>query len=661
MNGLSVSLYYSTATSIWNVSPGLFSFLQPSSVTMKAVVLLTLAASLVNAAVITVTPRALPNAPDQYKPANVSCPATRPKIRNAVSLSPNEKDWLQVRRNETLSPMKDLLGRLNLSSFDAAAYIDRHQNNASNIPNVAIAVSGGGYRALTNGAGALKAFDSRTVNSTARGQLGGLLQSATYVAGLSGGGWLLGSVYINNFTTIGALQTSDQLWQFKNSILQGPDVKHFQLLNTAAYWKDLADTVKSKKQAGYRTSLTDYWGRALSYQFINATTHNGGPSYTWSSIALTDDFQKGKMPMPIIVADGRNPGEIVIGSNSTVYEFNPWEFGSFDPSVFGFAPVEYLGSRFDNGQLPSSESCVRGFDNAGFVMGTSSSLFNQFLLRLNGTDIPNVLKEGLADILTTLGKNADDIAIYSPNPFYRYRNSTAAYSATRDLDVVDGGEDGQNVPLHPLIQPMRSVDVIFAVDSSADTQYSWPNGSSLIYTYARSLNTTGQANGTAFPAVPDVNTFLNLGLNKRPTFFGCNSSNTSSPTPLVVYLPNAPYTASSNTSTFQLSYQNQQRDDIILNGYNVVTRGNASVDIDWPSCVGCAILQRSTERTKTQLPEICTTCFRNYCWDGTTNTTQPGPYEPTLMMSSSTSGASKGQPNLTAAVMAFGVLLVMAI
>ena len=90
--------------------------------------------------------------------------------------------------------MKDLFGHLNLTSFDAVSYITDHASNISNIPNIGIAVSGGGYRALSNGAGAIKAFDSRTPGTTKVGQLGGLLQSATYISGLSGGGWLLGSI-----------------------------------------------------------------------------------------------------------------------------------------------------------------------------------------------------------------------------------------------------------------------------------------------------------------------------------------------------------------------------------------------------------------------------------------------------------------------------------
>ncbi len=120
---------------------------------------------------------------------------------------------------------------------------------------------------------------------------------------------------------------------------------------------------------------------------------------------------------------------------------------------------------------------------------------------------------------------------------------------------------------------MRHVDVIFAVDSSADTNASWPvqgssagwpDGASIIATYERSLSTIG--NGTAFPAVPDKNTFFNLGLNLRPTFFGCDASNMTGPAPLVVYMPNAPYVYNSNTSTFDLSYNDTERNAIILNG-----------------------------------------------------------------------------------------------
>lgn len=336
--------------------------------------------------------------------------------------------------------------------------------------------------------------------------------------------------------------------------------------------------------------------------------------------------------MPFLVANGRNPGELFVGGNATVYEFNPWEFGTFDPTIHGFVPLEYLGSKFDGGVIPNDEKCIRGFDNAGYIMGTSSSLFNQFLLQVNETSVPDFLKKKFEEILSSIGEDNNDIASFDPNPFYNYANETSPYASQTALDMVDGGEDLQNIPLHPLIQPERHVDVIFAVDSSADTKYNWPNGTALVATYERSMNKTGIANGTSFPAVPDQNTFVNLGLNTKPTFFGCDSSNTSSTTPLVVYIPNHPYVADSNVTTFDPSYENIERDAIILNGYDVATMANATQDENWPACVGCAILQRSMERTNTEIPEICRTCFDTYCWDGSVNSTRPNEFEPTYLL-----------------------------
>jgi lysophospholipase len=198
--------------------------------------------------------------------------------------------------------------------------------------------------------------------------------------------------------------------------------------------------------------------------------------------------------------------------------------------------------------------------------------------------------------------------------------------------LVDGGEDLQNIPLDPLLQPQRHVDVILALDSSADTTSRWPNGTSMVATYERNVRSSRTNSSLAFPSVPDQNTFVNLGLNNRPTFFGCNSSNITGSAPLVVYIPNAPYIYPSNVSTFDLQYNTSERNAIIENGYDVATLGNGTLDSDWPSCLACAILSRSFERTNTTIPDVCSTCFRNYCWNGTTNATTPGNYYPTLKL-----------------------------
>nr|KAK5440811.1 Lysophospholipase 1 [Exophiala xenobiotica] len=577
--------------------------------------------------------RALPNSPKGYTPSFVTCPQTAPSVRAATSLSPNETAWLEKRRNNTITPMRNLLNRLDIGNFNAGEYIDNHSDNASALPNIGIAVSGGGWRALMNGAGALKAFDSRTRNNTGDGKLGGLLQSATYLSGLSGGGWLVGSLFMNNFTTVGALQadTSGSVWEFGNSVLEGPDTGGLQILDTAEYYANLASDVNGKDDAGFDVSLTDVWGRALSFQLINAT--DGGPKYTFSSIAISQPFQDANSPFPILVADARAPGETLIPGNTTVYEFNPFEMGSWDPTSYGFVPTKYLGTNFTAGEVPNDDRCVIGFDNGGYIMGTSSTLFNQFILNLNETDIPGTLKSLIANILGGVDEDNNDIADYTPNPFFHYRPEHNPSANSTRLTLVDGGEDLQNIPLHPLIQPYRNVDVIFAVDSSADTNYNWPNATALVATYERSQS--NMSNNTLFPSIPDQNTIVNLGLNTRPTFFGCDVSNFTEGAhipPLVVYIPNSPYVTFSNESTFTLSTNNSYRDAIILNGQDVATMGNGTVDDTWPTCVGCAILSRSLDRTGTDIPEVCQPCFNRFCWNGTIDSSTPEPYEPTPIL-----------------------------
>lgn len=588
-------------------------------------------------------------------------------------MSQDEADWVARRKSNTIEPMRDFLVRMNIPNFDAGQYLDNIRDNTSALPTIAMAFSGGGWRALINGAGVLKAFDSRTQNSTGTGQLGGLLQSSTYIAGLSGGNWLVGSIYVNNFTTVDALRDSGTVWQFDNSILKGPPAGGIQILNTAEYYGDLLDAVQGKRDAGFDASITDYWGRALSYQLINDT--NGGPAYTFSSIADTDDFRNANQPFPIVVANARAPGQVILSLNSSVFEFTPFEMGTWDPTTYGFLPTRYLGTRMTNGTTTDTSSCVVGFDNAGYVLGTSSSLFNNIILQLNDTslDVPDALREAVASLLTDLGDSNNDIADYEPNPFYGWNPTGNSYNFDKtSLTLVDGGLDNQNVPLHPLIQPHRQADVIFANDNSADTSNNWPNGSSLAQTYQRSL--AAIANSTAFPHVPDTNTFINLGLNTRPTFFGCDSSNITMSSassvipPLIVYIPNSPYTTFSNQPTITLTTNNTYRDAMIENGYNVATMANSSLPgyENWSQCVACAVLSRSFDRTGEPVPDACRQCFEQYCWDGTLNSTRPSSYDPQprletvdLQAQSSVSAAAKAKASvMTIAMVAAAAFLV---
>jgi lysophospholipase len=193
--------------------------------------------------------------------------------------------------------LMDVLERANITGLDVRAYIQNLGDSGLILPRMGIAVSGGGYRALMNGAGAISAFDNRTANSTAPGQLGGLLQAATYLSGLSGGSWLVGSIYTQNFTTVDSIIYANEgflseLWQFNETVIEGLSTHlltgnhrgplltlHKYLgpatLSVREYYQQLQDAVDAKFDAGYNTTITDYWGRSLSYQLVNAS--DGGP------------------------------------------------------------------------------------------------------------------------------------------------------------------------------------------------------------------------------------------------------------------------------------------------------------------------------------------------------------------------------------------------
>ncbi|KAK9472562.1 lysophospholipase catalytic domain-containing protein [Dipodascopsis tothii] len=580
---------------------------------------------------------------DSYTPGLVTCPSTS-IMRNASTISDNEASFIAGRREYVKPHLVDFLDRANLTDFNATEFL------ANATIDIGMAFSGGGYRAMLQGAGVLAAADSRTPNSTVNGGIGGLLQSSVYLAGLSGGNWLLGSVVINNFTTIRNLQGDPNVWDLEHSIFNPGGWKIWE---TVDYYSTLVDDVKGKEQAGFDISLTDYWGRALSNQFFNES--DGGPELTFSNIKDLEAFKSYEMPFPMVVADGRPYNTKIVSLNSTVFEFNPFEMGSWDPTLFAMVDLQYLGSNLSAGVPVNDTACYSGYDNAGFIVGTSSSLFNEFLLELNSSGVEGVLYDAATAVLTGISSEDDDIAVYDPNPFYGVNPALSYMWNETELTLVDGGEDNQNVPLYPLIQPARNVDVIFASDNSADTDYNWPNGSSLVATYERQFVSIG--NGTVFPSVPDTESFLGLGLTSQPTWFGCDSKNLTAKSPLIVYLANHPYSYYSNTSTFKMEYEEDEVAGMIENGYNAATQGNGTLNDDWQSCLACAIIHRETERRGVSPSSQCQACLDKYCWDGSVynGTVTTAEFEPTVSIESAAAAMLLAARASTVAV-AIGVL-----
>lgn len=565
---------------------------------------------------------------DSYAPGEIDCPSSNNLVRHANGISSDEADWVKSRQQYTNEKLIEFLQRANMTDFDASDFVT---NKAQSPINIGVAFSGGGYRAMLAGAGQLAALDERTNGANKTG-LGGLLQALTYLAGLLGGNWLVGTIVMNNWTDVDTILREGKLWDLSTSIVNYGGIN---VAKTLKYYKGISDDLEAKRKAGFEVSLTDTWGRALLHQFFTELNDTGA-ALTWLTLQDLDPFTLHQMPFPIVVADGRTPGLVIISGNSTVFEFNAFEMGSWDPSLYQFSQVKYLGTS-NQGGVANTSKCIGGFDNAGFVMGTSLTLFNQFILQINTTSLTSAVKSIILSILGSVAKDENDIAVYKPNPFYDTSVGTVSSIAKNDtLYLVDGGEDLQNIPLHPLIQPQRGLDVIFAYDNSADTNQNWPSGASLVASYERQF--LQQSNGTIFPHVPDTNSFRNLNLTARPTFFGCdarnllsllpltNSSDLTSSVydlPLIVYTANRPFSYWGNTSTFDLKYDERKKRGVIRNGYETALRLNGTLDLEFQACVGCAIIRRQQERQNISQSDQCKQCFERYCWDGSIDNREP--------------------------------------
>lgn len=206
------------------------------------------------------------------------------------------------------------------------------------------------------------------------------------------------SLALNDLEPIYALVTGENSsraggWLLDRDILAPSGLLGFG--DNSAYYQALEEDVRAKAAAGFPISITDLWGRALAYHFLNETTeenfystdaaHDQGTLF--SSIRYAPTFQSGSMPYPILATTSRidesqqltNDSTSVIPLENTAFEITPYTFGSFEATLAAYIPIEYLGTQLSNGQ--PTNSCVNYFDNAGFMMGVRALTFSPSRVR----------------------------------------------------------------------------------------------------------------------------------------------------------------------------------------------------------------------------------------------------------------------------------------
>ncbi|KAI9611199.1 hypothetical protein KEM48_004671 [Puccinia striiformis f. sp. tritici PST-130] len=529
-------------------------------------------------------------------------------------LGDKESDYISTKTLKSVKLWEDYLRVINLTDFDIRNFTSIAKDGQSirageDLPNIGIAMSGGGIRALIGGAGILDALDNRNPDAVGAGT-GGILQLTNYITGLSGA--------TSNFPTFTSLNQT--LWRLTES-------SSYTGWNSVKRYPKAIQQAKRKHKSGFPISLVEKSMdpeilTLLSFSLRNDTHH--GSKVLFSSIRNTTQYLNHQAPFPILLCTSRVNGVSEINYDSPIYEFNPEEFGVCHPTLKAFIPIDDLGSRLVGGKPTGNDSCVRG---------ASSNVLSQ--PGFNKFSWGNLLPEAYDKIT----KHIYDEAIV-PNPFYHMGMSSSNGTGypereSKNLYLADGGWGGEILPLWPLLQPDRKLDVIIAIDFSADGPSmfhgAYPNGTSLTTTYRKTQEEAYK--NIHFPTIPDTNgTFKQKGLDKKPSFFGCDDFKS----PIIIYLPNYFVVTDTDQATMKTEYSQGEIDAFFKNSFGIATQtkpgqdsNNFGYEMDsiqtllgragpitqtqWKQCLACALIDRQVTRNRIPRTAQCQLCFAEYC------------------------------------------------
>ncbi|CAK8673863.1 unnamed protein product [Clavelina lepadiformis] len=265
-------------------------------------------------------------------------------LRSSSELCEDEKSFRKARKLKAFKAIKKLLVKHN---YDTGGPL-----NAEGTPIISVLGSGGGLRAMTGYAGAMKAlYDS------------GVLDCCTYLTGLSGSCWYLACLYAHeNFPERGPADVNAELRQL---IANSP----FWLLR-AEYFKRYSHCLHSKMKAGQPVTFTDLFGMLIGQTLLGEKKMQN---------AKLSDFQEkiksSDAPMPIMTC-------VHVRSTISAMTFHDWmEFNPFEIGIakYGaFMNTKHFGSKFIMGVL------TKKFDETPlhFLMGVWGSAFSILFKRI---------------------------------------------------------------------------------------------------------------------------------------------------------------------------------------------------------------------------------------------------------------------------------------
>jgi phospholipase A2 len=341
------------------------------------------------------------------------------QIRIGNELCEKEQSYLAIRKDKVKSALEQLC---NCRLTD------------DQVPTIAIACSGGGYRAVAAILGFLLGA-----------QKIGLLDATTYITSLSGSAWLMASW----------MSSGMPLADFKVSLVEKmcKGLSHIGAHGAVL----LADSLLVKYAADQPITMVDFYGGLLANVLLKDHTDYRQMTYLSAQEKIVS---AGDMPLPIYTAvngDEMNPCQW--------YEFTPFEIGSAWTGCY--VPSWAFGREFKAGESVDFDP----EQSLGYQMGIFGSAFSASFGRIYDEFKHNIYFNFTKYVIETLFAKASQKRVAIAKLYnFAYQVPTSPTAESQKIYLMDAGI-AFNLPYPPISgqRAERTADIIIFLDASADT------------------------------------------------------------------------------------------------------------------------------------------------------------------------------------------------
>ncbi|GAA5905313.1 uncharacterized protein JCM6883_006356 [Sporobolomyces salmoneus] len=396
------------------------------------------------------------------------------EVRLGTDLCHQERAFLRNRREFMRRKFADLM------------QIDESEVDVRDLPVVAFAASGGGYRAMIN-----------TVASLSAAEEAGILDCASYIAGVSGSCW--GMNVLNSIGGGDLKWTLSHLTERVKEPFLTPDTFN-KLLDTddPASRCILSGAILKQASKGGELSLVDIYGSLVSARIYVPSEDHPPPPVPLSLQTLKTSYQRGlvdegRHPLPIYCSirhdlpseadmkrkeeEGKTGEQIVEEGRYYWFESTPHEVGC--DQLGAFVPTWSLGRVFENGRsterLPELSVTILSGIFASAFCATLLSYFKEVRPLLKTLPFFSTIDDFVIDNAHKL----DAIHPFPPADLPNFlkglkgklrEGTNEAITELDTLGFMDAGAN-LNLPFVPLMR--RQCDIVLALDASASDQNLW--------------------------------------------------------------------------------------------------------------------------------------------------------------------------------------------